>query len=107
MNLRVAARKRRISTRKVTTRASLCSLALAVLCAAGPALAVEPAGGPPYPPGTAPQEEVALGPDAPDASVDERGWLAPTSTGDDALTTSSAPGSSVLTLLALLLVAGL
>jgi flagellar biogenesis protein FliO len=115
MNLLAAARKRRISTRKVTTRARALVLALlsgstllsgsAVFSSS--ALAVEPAGGTPYPPGTAPQEELALGPDAPDASVDERGWLAPTSAVDSALSTSSTPGSSLLTLLALLLVAGL
>ncbi len=109
MKCMVAARKRRAPTRKVPTRAGaalLCALALLIQ---GTALAVEPAGGPPYPPGTSPPDETALGAEAPDASVDELGWLAPASSTDSALatTTSSSPGSSLLTLLALLLLAGL
>lgn len=107
MKRATAARTRRTLTRMVITRASAALSALALLCMPMPVLAVDPAGGPPYPPGTAPLDESALGPDAPDASVDERGWLAPSSTGDAPLATSSAPGSSLFTLLGLLLVAGL
>lgn len=108
MKCTAAARRRRTLTRKVITRASvaLCCMA-ALLSTQAPALAVEPAGGAPYPPGTSPQDDSTPGPEAPDASVEERGWLAPTSTGDAPLATGAAPGSSLLTLLGLLLVAGL
>jgi flagellar biogenesis protein FliO len=112
MTLAAAARKSRFQTRKVTSRLSAATAAsllglLVLLCAEGAALAVEPAGGTPYPPGTSPRDEAALDPEAPDASVEERGWLS--SAGSDAspLATSSTPGSSAFTLLALLLVAGI
>ncbi|MEY2937116.1 MAG: hypothetical protein RL033_7865, partial [Pseudomonadota bacterium] len=107
-----AARKSRSQTRKVTSRLSAATAAallglLVLLCAEGAARAVEPAGGTPYPPGTSPREEAALDPEAPDASVEERGWLSSVGSDDSPLATSSAPGSSAFTLLALLLVAGI
>lgn len=108
MKLMAAARMRRTLTRKVTRASAALSCALALICAGPPALAVEPAGGPPYPPGTSPEDDVALDAEAPDASVDERGWLASSSADDAPLASgSTAPGSSLLTLLALLLLAGL
>ena len=82
-------------------------VALVCLLASGPALALEPAGGPPEPPGTDPQDFVSLS-DLPDASVEDRGWLAERSAEEPARV---APGPSshnpLLSLLALLLVAGL
>lgn len=82
-------------------------IALACLLASGPALAIEPAGGPPVPPGMDPQDFVSLG-DQPDASVEDRGWLAESSPEEPARAVPLASSHNpLLSLLALLLVAGL
>jgi flagellar biogenesis protein FliO len=82
-------------------------LALACLLASGPALAIEPAGGPPVPPGMDPEDFVSLS-DRPDASVEDHGWLAERSAEEPALSPPSPSGHNpLLSLLALLLVAGL
>jgi flagellar biogenesis protein FliO len=82
-------------------------LALACLLASAPALAIEPAGGPPVPPGMDPEDFVSLS-DLPDASVEDRGWLGESSAEEPA---RMKPGASspnpLLSLLALVLVAGL
>ena len=112
MTFACAPRTSRSQTNEVTTRLSaakcvaLLSL-LALLGTQGAALAVEPAGGAPYPPGTSALDDPALDPEAPDASVEERAWLSPAGSGDSPLATSSSPGSSAFTLLGLLLVAGI
>jgi flagellar biogenesis protein FliO len=82
-------------------------LALACWLASGPALALEPAGGPPVPPGMDPQDFVSAS-DLPDASVEDRGWLAESSAEEPARVTPSASSHNpLLSLLALLLVASL
>jgi len=82
-------------------------VALGCLLASGPALAIAPAGGPPVPPGMDPQDFVSLS-DLPDASVEDRGWLAETSAEEPARVTPVASSRNPLfSLLALLLVASL
>jgi flagellar biogenesis protein FliO len=85
---------------------ALCALAAAWLLAAGQAAAIAPAGGPPGP-AEADVVEPATAGDPPDASIEDRSWLRQRSGFEPSGAASSDSHSPVLTLLALLLVAGL
>lgn len=75
--------------------------------ASGNALAVDPAGGPAVPPGMEPEDFVSAA-DAPDASVEERSWIGPSAREPGpALAPSASTHSPLLSVLALVLVAGL
>jgi len=75
------------------------------LLAAGQASAIAPAGGPPGPADDA--VDSATSEDAPDASIEDRSWLRQGGDFEPSAATGSDSHSPVLTLLALLLVAGL
>jgi flagellar biogenesis protein FliO len=77
------------------------------LLASGSALAVDPAGGPAVPPGMDPEDFVSAA-DAPDASVEEQSWMGQSARETaPAFAPSASTHSSVLSVLALVLVAGL
>jgi len=84
----------------------LCVLVCSWLLAAGQAAAIAPAGGPP---GPAEEDavETATAADPPDASVEDRSWLRQSSDSESSVAVGSDSRSPLLTLLALLLVAGL
>lgn len=86
-------------------RALAAALLGCVISVSTPALAVDPAGGPPHDPDS--QEEL-IGPDAPDASLSERSWLGESSASShpEALGGSSSAGSG-FTLGALIILLGL
>ncbi len=89
----------------MSTRALAAALFACVISVSAPGLAVDPAGGPPHTP--EPNEEL-IGPDAPDASISERGWLGESAASDRApgLGGTSSAGSG-LTLGALIILLGL
>jgi flagellar biogenesis protein FliO len=90
-------------------RAAQLLAALSCLLASSAALAIQPAGGPPDPPGTvaSDREEPVTGADAPDASVEDRNWLARGSEDESSFVATPSSRGTGFTLLALLLVVGL
>jgi len=84
---------------------ALAALVCSWLLAAGQASAIAPAGGPPGP--DEDPVESATAEDPPDASIEDRSWLRQGGNFEPSAATGSDSHSPVLTLLALLLVAGL